>query len=593
MNVNTELKKLREVMEKHGVSAVIIPTSDFHDTEYVCDYFAARKHFSGFTGSAGTLVVLKEGGALWTDGRYFIQAEKELEGSGLKLMKQGMPETPSIPEYIIDHLKQGETVAADGRCINQADYEEYLKDFEKAGLHFETSLDLSGEAWTDRPEMPKARLWIYDEKYAGQSVKHKLEALRDKIAAEGAMAHATNKIDEIAWLFNIRAEDIPNFPAPLSYALITPDQAVLYIDQDRVPEEVRKELENSGVELRDYNDIYADIEKIDLPVLIQKSLINSRIASGISHPVYGEDPIVLMKAVKNEIEQEGFRKAHHKDAAAVIRFWKWLEETMPKEEVTEISAAEKLHEFRAEQPEFLDESFTTISAYGENAAMPHYHPDEENPVKLEPKGLYLVDSGGHYLDGTTDITRTFVLGDLTDEEKHFFTRVLQGHIGLAEAVYPEGVRGLNLDVLARGPLWKEMMDFNHGTGHGVGALSNVHEAPNGFRWKIVPERNDSCVMEIGMVTSNEPGFYAEGKFGIRHENLMLTQPFGQSEFGNFLYFEPLTLVPFDVRGLDTELMSPSEKDWLNNYHQRVFEEISPLLNEEEIAWLKKKTEPVA
>lgn len=592
MSVNSELEKLRNAMAADDVQAVIIPTSDFHDTEYVCEYFAARKHFSGFTGSAGTLVVLKEGGALWTDGRYFIQAERELQGSGIVLMKQGQPDTPSISEYIIDHLHTGQTVAADGRCINQADCEKYQEQFEKAGLHFRTGLDLPGEAWTDRPERPEAEVRIYDDRYTGESVPDKLARFRSKIEETGAKAHITNKIDEIAWLFNIRADDIPNFPAPLSYALITPEEAVLYINQSRVPDPVREKLEKDGVVLKDYEQIYADAAQIPDPVLLQKNLINSLIASSVNTPVYGEDPIVLMKAVKNQTEQEGFRKAHHKDAAAVIRFWKWLEENLPVTEITEVSAADKLHEFRAEQPDFVDESFSTISAYGANAAMPHYHSDPEHPVRLEPEGLYLVDSGGHYLDGTTDITRTFVLGDLSDEERHFFTRVLQGHIHLADAVFPEGVRGLNLDILAREPLWKEMMDFNHGTGHGVGALSNVHEAPNGIRWKIVPERNDSAVLEAGMITSNEPGFYAEGKFGIRHENLMLTQPFGSSEFGNFLYNEPLTLVPFDVRGLDLSLMNEDEKKWLNNYHQRVFEEISPLLSEEETLWLKEKTRAV-
>ena len=589
MNVTSELTKLRKVMADHQIQAVIIPTSDYHDTEYVCDYFSCRKHYSGFTGSAGTLVVLEDGGALWTDGRYYIQAENELSGSGLQLMKQGMPGVPSIPEYICEHLKPGMRVAADGRCINQAEYEEDKEIFDAHGLEFVTDLDIPGIAWENRPEMPKAPIWIYDEKFTGRSVQEKLKELREHVADAKAYGHATNKIDEIAWLFNIRANDIPNFPAPLSYALINPDTAILYTNTDRVSKEVRDVFENEGVTLREYKQIYDDLKSINQPILVQKNLVNSLIASSLANPVYGEDPIVMMKAVKNETEQEGFRIAHHKDAAAVIRFWKWLEETLPETQVTEVSAADKLHDFRAEQPGFLDESFTTISAYGKNAAMPHYHPDSEHPAVLESKGLYLVDSGGHYQEGTTDITRTFVLGDLTDEEKHFFTRVLQGNVNLAQAVFPKGVRGLNLDVLARGPLWKEMTDYNHGTGHGVGALSNVHEAPNGFRWKIVPERNDSAVMLPGMITSNEPGFYAEGKFGIRHENLMLTRDFGNSDFGDFLCHEILTLVPFDVRGLDVSIMSSDQIDWLNNYHQRVYEEIAPLLNEDEAIWLKEKT----
>lgn len=592
MTVAVELTKLREAMKLQNVEAVIIPTSDFHDTEYVADYFAARVHFSGFTGSAGTLVVLMDGGALWTDGRYYIQAARELKGSGLVLMKQGMPGTLSIPEYLTEHLKSGDTVAVDGRCISEATLEEYRGELEKKGIEIRVDLDLPGQAWTDRPAMPAAPVWNFDEKYSGESTSSKLERLRSRMKDLGAENHVINKIDETAWLFNIRAHDIPSFPAPLSYALITPEKGFLYINQERVPAEVREKLESQGVEIRDYEAVYEDLKSIEEPVLMEKDLINSRIASLVKEPVWGDDPVILMKAAKNETEQEGFRKAHHKDAAAVIRFWHWLENEMKQAEVTEISALEKLHEFRAEQPGFVEDSFSTISAYGENAAMPHYHPNTENPVKLQPKGFYLVDSGGHYLDGTTDITRTFVMGDLSDEEKKYFTKVLQGHIALSKAVFKKGVRGLNLDILARGPLWDEGKDFNHGTGHGVGHLLSVHEAPNGFRWQIVPERNDSCVFEAGMVTSDEPGFYEEGKFGIRHENLLMTQDAGSTEFGDFLCHEVLTLVPFDVRGLDLDMMKPDEIQWLNDYHQRIFTEISPMLSEEEATWLKEKTAPV-
>lgn len=579
-------------MEDHGISAVIIPTSDFHDTEYVCDYFNARSHFSGFTGSAGTLVVLKDGGGLWTDGRYFVQAARQLEGTGIQLMKMGQESTPSIPEYIASHLKPGETAAVDGRCISAAELKEDRKLLAENGIELKADIDLVSPSWPDRPELPAAPVFLYDEKYTGESRASKLERLRTVMKEEGCSWFVTNKIDEIAWLLNIRAHDIPSFPAPLSYLAISLDGGTLYINTDRVGSSVRKALEEDGISLSEYNSIYEELPGFDGKIMMQETFVNSLMGEKAREPYWHEDPVVLMKARKNPVEQEGFRQAHLKDGAAVVRFWYWLEHAMKNETVTEISAAEKLHDFRAEQENFIEDSFETISAYGPNAAMPHYHPDEENPVVLPEKGLYLVDSGGHYWEGTTDITRTFVLGDLTEDERKYFTKVLQGHIALARAVFPKGIRGLNLDILARGPLWMEMLDYNHGTGHGVGALSNVHEAPNGFRWKVVPERNDSCELEEGMVTSDEPGFYAEDRFGIRHENLLMTQKAGSSEFGDFLKHETLTKVPFDVRGLDLTILSPDEKKWLNEYHEDVYQSLKDRIPAEEAAWLREITLPV-
>lgn len=592
--IKDRLALLRARMNERGIDALILPTSDFHDTEYVCEHFSARKHFSGFTGSAGTLVVEKDRAALWTDGRYFIQAARELEGSGIELMKMGNPGVPTITEYLLETLKPGHTLGFDGRCISRSAYEGYKKAMDSIGVKMETEYDLAGEAWPDRPALPATETFHYDEKYAGRSIEDKLADVRKEMKKAGAAHHITGKIDEIAWLFNLRAHDIPSFPVALSYARIDEDGGVLYIDDSRLDPVSRKLIEEAGISIAPYDAVYEDSKTLEGPVLLQKDLINSRIAGNVKDPLYGLDPIVLLKAVKNPVEVEGFYEAHRRDAAAVIQFWHWLEDQLAAgNTVTEISAADQLQKFRSMQDEYIEDSFTTISAYGANAAMAHYHPDAENPVVIEPHGLYLVDSGGHYLPGTTDITRTFVVGDLTDEEIRGFTLVLMGHINLAKAVFMEGCNGQNLDLFAREPLWKIGKDFNHGTGHGVGALLSVHEGPNGFRWKIVPERHDNGPLIPGMVTSDEPGLYEEGKFGIRHENLLVTVPAFESEAGRFLKHDVLTLVPFDVRGLDLSLMSDDQIEWLNDYHKRIYETIAPRLNESDAAFLYEKTRPVS
>lgn len=591
--INERLAALRRVMKEEHVQALIIPTSDFHDTEYVCDYFAARAYFSGFTGSAGTLIVLAQDAALWTDGRYFIQAAAELKGSGITLMKMGQPDTPSIEAYILDHLHKGDTVAADGRCISNSDFKKWKAAFATKGIAFETEKDLPGMAWENRPALPATQTFHYPEKYAGRSVAEKLARVREAMRSAGAAWLALTKIDEIAWLFNLRANDIPDFPVALAYALIGEDDGTLFIDSSRLDQESRAVLEENNIAIAGYDDIYQQIREVQGPVMMDPATVNARLAGSVKEPVWKDSPVILMKAMKNETELEGAKEAHLKDGAAVVRFWKWLEETLPEETITEISAAEKLTQLRAQQPDYLEDSFETIAAYGPNAAMCHYHPDASAPVRLEPKGLFLVDSGGQYLQGTTDITRTFVMGDITDEERDAFTRVLMGHIDLAKASFLHGARGINLDILARRWLWDQGQDFNHGTGHGVGHLLSVHEAPNGIRWRIVPERNDSCILEPGMVTSNEPGLYEEGKFGIRHENLMAVREKETNGYGRFLHHETLTKVPFDVRGLNVSLMQPDQIEWLNQYHQDVYNSLADLLNEEEKAWLKEKTRPIA
>jgi Xaa-Pro aminopeptidase len=589
------LQALRALMKEAGLAAYMIPTSDFHDTEYVAEYFAARKYFSGFTGSAGTLVVLEDKAALWTDGRYFIQAAGQLEGSGIELMKSGMEGTPSIDEYILSNLKENDKAGFDGRTVSYADARKYRRLFNAQGVELVWDEDLITPAWNSRPALKATPTFHYDEKYAGKGMDEKLADLRAEMKKHGAKAHIITKIDEIAWLYNLRANDIPNFPVALAYTIVYDDHADLYIDAGRLDETSKKFFAENNVFVKDYNAIYDDVKALEGNVLLQPSFVNSAIAFALpaENIIEEADPIILAKSMKNETELENTRNAHIKDGAAVVRFMRWLEQNVPSGNVTEMSAQEKLQEYRKEQPLYLEDSFDTICAYKDHAAMMHYSSKPETNVSLKPEGMLLVDSGGQYLDGTTDITRTFVLGPISEEEKYWFTKALQGHAQLQQAKFLYGCRGLNLDILCRGPLWAQSMDYQCGTGHGVGHLLSVHEPPNGFRWRIVPERSDSCVLEEGMITSNEPGVYEEGKFGIRHENEMVTRKADKNKYGQFMEFENLTFVPFDVKGIDTSLLNASDIAWINDYHAQVYEKVSPLLNEEEAAWLKEVTAPIA
>lgn len=590
--IKERLMKLREEMNKEGMQAYIIPTSDFHETEYVSEYFAARKYMSGFTGSAGVLVVLLDKAGLWTDGRYFIQAANQLAGSGIDLMKQGQEDTPSIEEYIVTNLTQGSVVGFDGRVMNVNDANKYKQAFMMHDIKMVTDKDLVGRIWDDRPALPCTETFHYDEKYAGKSISEKLTQVREAMKGYNCRSHIVTKIDEIAWLYNLRAHDVPHFPVALAYTIIKENDAMIYIDASRLDEESKTLFAQNHIQVKDYEAIYEDVKTLEGPVLVDGNFVNSKIVYTLNTEiVYAQDPIVLLKAMKNEIELANTRNAHIKDGVACTKFMYWLMQNV-NNGISEMSAQEKLQELRKEQADYLEDSFNTICAYKEHAAMMHYSSNEETNVELKPEGMLLVDSGGQYLDGTTDITRTFVLGSITEEEKKWFTLALKGHIRLEKANFLYGCRGLNLDILARGPLWDLDMDYQCGTGHGVGHLSNVHEAPNGFRWKIVPERNDSCVLEEGMITSNEPGVYAEGKFGIRHENEMVVVKGNKNFYGQFMHFETLTFVPFDRKGIDKSLLSEDELAWLNEYHASVYEKISPFLTNEEAEWLKEACRPL-
>lgn len=590
--IKERLMKLREEMNKEGMQAYIIPTSDFHETEYVSEYFAARKYMSGFTGSAGVLVVLLDKAGLWTDGRYFIQAANQLAGSGIDLMKQGQEDTPSIEEYIVTNLTQGSVVGFDGRVMNVNDANKYKQAFMMHDIKMVTDKDLVGRIWDDRPALPCTETFHYDEKYAGKSISEKLTQVREAMKGYNCRSHIVTKIDEIAWLYNLRAHDVPHFPVALAYTIIKENDAMIYIDASRLDEESKTLFAQNHIQVKDYEAIYEDVKTLEGPVLVDGNFVNSKIVYSLNTEiVYAQDPIVLLKAMKNETELANTRNAHIKDGVACTKFMYWLMQNV-NNGISEMSAQEKLQELRKEQADYLEDSFNTICAYKEHAAMMHYSSTEETNVELKPEGMLLVDSGGQYLDGTTDITRTFVLGSITEEEKKWFTLALKGHIRLEKANFLYGCRGLNLDILARGPLWDLDMDYQCGTGHGVGHLSNVHEAPNGFRWKIVPERNDSCVLEEGMITSNEPGVYVEGEFGIRHENEMVVVKGNKNFYGQFMHFETLTFVPFDRKGIDKSLLSEDELAWLNEYHVSVYEKISPFLTNEEAEWLKEACRPL-
>ena len=588
--IQERLQNLRAKMQENGVQAYIIPTSDFHETEYVSDYFACRKYMSGFTGSAGTLVVLADQAGLWTDGRYFIQAQAQLQDTGIALMKMGQPETPSIEDYICQNLSKGSKVGFDGRVINYMDYKRYHAIFNSHQIDIVANLDLVNEIWQDRPALPATKTFHYALRYAGVSMEDKLAQVRQAMTREGCASFIITKIDEIAWLFNIRAHDIPHFPVALAYATIEKEKATIYIDASRLDDESKALFEQNQISVKPYDSIYEDVCSLQGPVLVDPHFVNSRLALLVQEKlVEAVDPIVLMKAQKNVTEIENTKWAHIKDGVACTKFMYWLKKNVKSQEITECSAQDQLQQYRKEQENYLEDSFNTICAYKEHAAMMHYSSTPETDVTLKPEGMLLVDSGGQYLEGTTDITRTFVLGEISEEEKHWFTLAMRSHIRLAKAHFLYGCRGLNLDILARGPLWDEDMDYQCGTGHGVGHLSNVHEAPNGFRWRIVPERNDSCVLEEGMIQSDEPGVYKEGEFGIRHENELLVVKGTNNFYGQFMHFEPLTFVPFDLDGIDRSKMTQDEIEWLNAYHAQVYDTLQPYLNDEEKDWLKNAT----
>lgn len=591
------LTALREEMKRRNIDIYVVPTADFHESEYVGEHFKARKFITGFTGSAGTAVItLKEAG-LWTDGRYFVQAEKQLEGSTVTLYRMAEEGVPAVEEFVKDKLPQGGCIGFDGRTVNGAWGEKFAAIAEEKGGSLSVGEDLINLIWTDRPELSRAPLFILEEKYSGKSTAEKIKDVRAKMAEEGADVHILTSLCDIAWLLNIRGGDIQSVPVVLSYLVLTKDQCIWFLQEEVVDDAIRAYLNENHIETRPYDAIYTYVPTIpeSAVVLMNKSGVNYRICNELNKNIQvinKPNPTELMKAVKNPVEVDNTRLAHVKDGVAVTKFMYWLKTNIGKIPMTEISASDYLEARRREQENFIDLSFTTISAYGANAAMMHYSATPESNTVLKPEGFLLVDSGGHYYEGTTDITRTFVLGPISDEMKQHFTAVCRSNMKLANAKFLYGACGLNLDILARGPLWDMGIDYKCGTGHGVGYILNVHEGPNGFRWKIVPERHDSGVLEEGMITTDEPGVYLEGKYGIRTENELVCRKAEKNEYGQFMEFENITYAPIDLDGIDPEQMSPREKQMLNDYHKKVYEVLSPYMTEEENEWLKKYTRAI-
>ncbi len=587
--VKERLAALRTEMEKRQIAYYLIFTNDFHQSEYVSEYFRSRAYFSGFTGSAGVLLVGKSMAGLWTDGRYFIQAERQLAGSGVTLFKMGEEGVPTVLEFLEKELKEGEKLGFDARTVTAKEgmqYQKLLKS--KCGeLIFDT--EIVDAVWTDRPAMSKEPAFLLDERYSGMSASQKLEKLRQSMRAYQADVHLLASLDDIAWLYNIRGNDIQCNPVVLSYAVVDEKNAYLFTDMDKFDRDQTEALGKQGVTLKPYEEIFSYVSGLsDCRILLDTEKVSYALRNSLGESVEVIDernPELLMKAVKNEVEIKNLKAVHIKDGLACVRFMKWVKERVQKEELTEWQASEYLEQLRAQQDGFIELSFPTICAYNENGAMMHYSATEDQCAVLKPEGILLVDSGGQYFEGTTDITRTYGLGPVSEEIRTHYTLVLQGWLHLMNAHFLYGCTGLNLDILARQPMWDADLDYKCGTGHGVGYLLNVHEAPNGFRWKKVPERNDGGVLEAGMVTTDEPGIYIEGSHGIRIENELLCVKGNKNEYGQFMYFEPLTVVPVDLDLVDVDLLSQRDRAQLNAYHKFVFETLSPYLDDEEKEWL--------
>ncbi len=591
------LKKLREEMAQRGIDIYVVPTSDFHDSEYVGEHFKARKFITGFTGSAGTAVITMTEAGLWTDGRYFVQAEHQLEGSTVTLYRMGEEGVPTVDEFLAEKLPENGCLGFDGRVIGGTWGRRMEKLAEKKNGTIHCNEDLIDIIWEDRPALSKEPAFILEEKYAGKSTAEKLAAVREAMEKEGADYHILTSLYDIAWLLNVRGGDIECVPVVLSYLVLTEKECIWFLQEEIVDEKLRAYLNENHITTRAYDAIYEYV--LDIPanakVLLSAGQVNYRIVSSLNEDITIIDkpnPTLLMKAVKNPTEVDNTRAAHVKDGVAVTKFMYWLKNNIGKTKITEISASDYLENLRKEQENFLGISFNTISAYGANAAMMHYSATPESDTELKPEGFLLVDSGGHYYEGTTDITRTFALGPITDEMRTHFTAVCRSNMNLAHAKFLYGCTGLNLDILARGPLWEMGIDYKCGTGHGVGYLLNVHEGPNGFRWRVVAERNDSGVLQEGMITTDEPGVYLEGKYGIRTENELVCHKSCKNEYGQFMEFENITYAPIDLDAIDPEQMTKRERDYLNEYHAMVYKTLSPYMTEEENEWLKRYTRAI-
>ncbi|KGM95517.1 peptidase M24 [Clostridium novyi A str. 4552] len=593
MTIKERVEKLRGLMKQNGIDAYIVPSSDAHQSEYVSEHWKSRRWISGFTGSAGTCVITLDDAGLWTDGRYYIQASKQLEGSGIKLFKGAEPGVPTYIEWLNSVLNKESVVGFDGNVVSVVTVKEMEKEFKNKYISLKWDKDLIDELWNDRPEIPSGKIFTYDVKYAGKSRTEKLNEVRKHMKEKGANYYLLTSLDDIAWLLNIRGTDVPHNPVIVSNTVISMDKTYLFVYLNKVPEDVKKELEGENVIVKDYSEIEDFLKTLTEKdaVLYDATRTSIYLYNSLDEKVEKIQELNIttdLKGVKNETEIENLRNCQVKDGVAMVKFIKWLKESINKGEyVTELSAEEKLESFRKEQDLFVDISFDTIGAYKDHAAMMHYKSTEKTNCQLKNEGMYLVDSGGQYLDGTTDITRTIVIGKITEEEKKHFTLVLKSNIALNTLKFLHGSTGSNIDIIARRPIWEYGIDYKCGTGHGVGFFLNIHEGPQ--RFSPVP---NTVVLEKGMTITNEPGIYIEGKHGIRTENMMLVVEDEKTEFGKFMKFEYITYCPIDLDGVDKDMLTTEEINWLNGYHKDVYSKLSPYLNEEEKEWLKIETREI-
>lgn len=587
--IQDRIVSLRRILDREGMSAFIIPSTDPHLSEYVAEHWKAREWISGFTGSAGTVVITSTKAGLWTDSRYFIQATEELKGSGIVLYKEMLPETPTIINFLIEEVPTGGIVGISGEVFATSEAELLEKELTKIQIKLATKKDIVDEVWSERPGIPQNPPYIYGVEYAGQTVIEKIRNIRRELEQQKCDSTLLSALDEIAWTLNLRGTDVKCNPVVISYLLITKEQVVFFIAPEKVTQEISNYLKENGVEIRNYNEVESYLSSMSVgSILLTPAKTNFAIMQAVASScriLRSASPVALLKATRNEVEIAGVRNAMKRDGAALVKFLKWLEANIKPGKETEISIDQKLHAFRAEQPLYKGESFDTIAGYKEHGAIVHYSATPESNATLKSKGFLLLDSGAQYLDGTTDITRTIALGELTEEERIDYTLVLKGHINLAMAKFPAGTRGAQLDALARLPLWSRGMNYLHGTGHGIGHFLNVHEGPQSIRMNENP-----IILQPGMVTSNEPGVYKAGSHGVRIENLILVVQEGEGMYGNYYSFETITLCPICTKGVIKELLNKEEVEWFNNYHQKVYNELSPLLNDEEKSWLKVATQ---
>lgn len=590
--IHSHVLALRHFMEEKKLDAFIVPSTDPHLSEYPAAHWESRVWISGFTGSAGTVVVTRDKAGLWTDSRYFLQAAKELKDTGIDLFREGLPETPSMEEWLISELSENDTVGIDGNVYAAKEAFLLTHKLNMKGLHLNSDYDPFAEIWHNRPQIPLNPIFELPIKYSGINPLKKIKNLCEEIEKAGANAILISSLDTIAWLFNIRGNDVKCNPVAVCYAYVSRTETVIFIDPKKLTQDMVHYFELDNIRIGDYNKIYDYVEAI--PAHTSICLQSNKVSFALYNKIPNEcriidipSPADLMKSCKNGVEQEGFRNAMERDGVALVKFLMWLEDAVPQGIVEELTIVDKLREYRSQQDLYVGDSFDTIAGYGPNGAIVHYHVTQDSSAKIKPSGFLLIDSGAQYFDGTTDLTRTLALGDLTEQMKKDYTMVLKGHIGIATCKYPQGTRGSQIDILARKTLWDNGLNYLHGTGHGVGHFLNVHEGPQNIRLEENP-----TTLRPGMVTSNEPGLYRANEYGIRIENLVMTREEVVTEFGNFYSFETLTLCPMDNTPIVKEMLTASELEWFNNYQQYVYDRLSPDLNKEEKAWLKEKTKAI-